>query len=67
MVYQVPTRSIEMNGAREQNTDGERELPFSVVQALFMEVIFVVYGWSTKFGHYDFIIYLSWILSFSVK
>lgn len=48
MVYQVPTISLEMNGAREQNTDGARELSFSVIQALLMEVIFVVYDWCIK-------------------
>lgn len=47
--YQVPTRSPEMNGAREQNKDGQRELSFgvvrvSIIQVLFIEVIFVFYG-----------------------
>lgn len=43
IVCQVPTRSPEINSAREQNTNGERELPFSIIQVLFIEVIFVFY------------------------
>ena len=34
-MYHVPARSTEMNGTREQNTNGEKELPFRVVQGLF--------------------------------
>lgn len=47
---QVPARSTQMNGAREQNTNGEKELPFSVVQGLFIGVILVLYGWHSKSG-----------------
>lgn len=47
---QVPASGTQMNGPREQNTNGETELPLSVVQGLFMGVILVLYGWHSKSG-----------------